>query len=154
MSAVSADIRAKYRASFSGRIDRRDLGPVVRTDENHSYYRCPCGGKDHLASLRHWHLDFLRESVYPAVLHCWEWDKTWFICTDVVGTIRDEEAKAEALLDSHAKNMGRRVGADEAFRLVTEQGCPEDFLEIEDREGFAKLMRRFRDQSRKRPVAG
>lgn len=147
-------IKARHRASFSGTIPLSELKSAgdgfTLIGVAHATFHCPCGGKDHFATaVMHYDADGSgRSHTMSPVLHCWEHGRQWMILKDVEAIIAREERVAVALFDRFGHMAGRRVTAAEAFRLRTEQGCPEDFLDVDDAAEFDRLMARHHETSR------
>ncbi len=108
-------------------LDVRSLGNMLRTTPDGAYYACPCGGEDHHA----WRPleDFGTTRSPASILTCFVTGRQWVIQTNMGEIVREEEAKAIALIDRAEKVIGKvlrkRAPTEETARyLLDTHGIP------------------------------
>ena len=150
-----AELYRRWYSAQAGIVKAEDLR-LVREDAAWWYYRCPCGGTDHVAMRRKPELvvtcDGYSWTEAGAVACCFPGRATYLIDDDVARIIREEEERFDVLIARHEADgvLGKRVSAAEAYRLYTEQGCPPDLLDIEDSAAFDALVARHKATSRRK----
>ena len=144
----------------------RELGhdTILTTDEvvfvksynARAFYECPWCGKDadHLAVVS---LEDPGMDMRP--IHCFETMRmAWLDVRDgdrIKATLHGEEVKYRRLLNRF-EGLDGPLTPEEAFRLRTSQGCPEELLEdlVTDLTAFRSLLDAHRATSRRREWGG
>ena len=137
----------------SGTIPSNELGEVFRKTDSHLFFKCPCGASDHYGSRRH---ELIKDCdgnlnlLIGDVIYCAKYSKVWHIRLDIQQVISREEILFNELMDKFKKKglLGKKVSAEEAFRLYTEQGCPAECLDIDDMKKYNELLNQHREKSR------
>ncbi len=147
----------KLKDYSSGDISISNLGEVFRKTDSYLFFKCPCGASDHYGSRRH---ELIKDCdgnlnlFMGDVIYCVKYSKVWHIRSDIQQVILREEILFNELMDKFEKKglLGKKVSAEEAFKLYTEQGCPAECLEIDDMKKYDELFNQHREKSRGKKI--
>lgn len=122
-------------------IRRHSLEFVKQNDDN-IFYKCPfCKTQDHYAMVA-------RKN--GMVVHCYHSEKMSFLVDpDIISVIQEEENKFRKILDRFKGKLKDHYTPEEAFKLITSQGCPVELIEERtDRAELDRLIEEHKSLSR------